>query len=810
MSESHPLPLSGLRVIDLSSEIAGPYATKMLGDAGAEVIKVEGPDGDPLRRWSASKQDLAGRDGALFCFLNGGKQSVDWDLASESGRDAFLRLCRGADLVVESGGAGFLEAHGIGFETLRAVNPRLSLVSISAFGTEGPWADRPATGFTLEAEIGSSAYRGLPERGPVAAGGRIAEYATGSAAAVAALATWLSARASGVGLHADLSMLETMCLTMTTYHDLFGQFVPGFAIPQALETPSIEPTKDGWIGICTYTGQQWKDLCSLMGRPEIGEDERFFDGSARMQHLDFIREAIHGWSLEHTMEEIIELLTLMRIPVAPIGNGKSVLEFDQFASREVFRAHPDGFEAPRVPYQIGGLSWPAFRPAPRLGEHNAAIEAALPASSSPPAEPAGPTGDAAVRPAFDGLRVIDLTAFWAGPFATGILAALGADVVKIESIQRPDGMRFSGAVPSEALWETSPIFHGCNMTKRGITLNLDAQEGKALLRRLLEDADVVIENFSARVMENFGFTWEVMHEINPRLVSVRMPAWGLDGPWKDRTGFAPSVEQASGLAWITGYDDMPLIPRGVCDPIGGMHTVFALAMGLEARARTGVGMLVEVPLVEPALNIAAEQVIEWTAYGELLTRHGNRGPAASPQAIFECRPSKSETRYEKKFVALAVPDDACWARLVDVLGRPEWAMSEDYQAEAGRRAAEDPIEEQLRRWFAEQDPDEVAERLREAGVPASALINGYMLSPNPQLDARGFRKTLEHAVKGPMRYAGLPFSLSDERAVRYAWAAPTMGAHNEDVLGGELGLSEAELADLREKQVIGDRPAFEI
>jgi len=804
--EAQSYPLSGMKVVDLSTEIAGPYATKMLVDAGAEVIKVEGPSGDPLRGWSASKQDLSSRDGALFQFLNGGKQSLDWDLETHAGRDKFLRLCQSADLVVESGGAGWLAAREIGFDRLSERNPALSLVSISPYGTEGPWADRPATEFTLEAEVGNLAYRGLPERGPVAAGGRVGEWASGSAAAVAALATWRSARMSGVGLHADLSMLETMCLTMTTYHDLFGQFLPGVAAPQGIETPSIEPAKDGWIGICTYTGQQWKDLCGLMGRPDVGEDERFYDGAARMEHLDFILEIIHGWTRKHTMKEVTELLELMRIPVAPIGDGKAVLEFDQFKERGVFQDHPDGFKAPRVPYLVGGMPLPGFRPAPALGFDNARLESELPE----PSLSAKPISQDKVKPAFDGLRVIDLTAFWAGPFATGILAALGADVIKIESIQRPDGMRFAGAIPSEQLWENCPIFHGCNLSKRAITLNLDSDEGKLLLRRLLEDADIVIENFSTRVMENFGFTWDSLHEINPRLISIRMPAWGLDGPWKDRTGFAPNVEQASGLAWLTGYEDMPLIPRGVCDPVGGMHTVYALSMALEERERTGEGMLVEVPLVESALNLAAEQVIEWTAYGEFLTRRENRGPVASPQAVFVCQPSKRETRYEKKFAALSIVNDAHWATLVELLGRPAWAVTPEYVTEAGRRMAEDEIERELAQWFASQDCDEVVDRLLAAGLPAATLINGYMISPNPQIDARGFRVELEHAIKGPLSYTGLPFQLSNEAAVSYRWAAPTMGAFNEEVLRGELGLSDADLAELREKRVIGDRPAFEI
>jgi crotonobetainyl-CoA:carnitine CoA-transferase CaiB-like acyl-CoA transferase len=808
LSEVAPQPLAGVRVLDLSTQIAGPYASKMLVDAGADVIKVEGPDGDPLRRWSASGQDLSGRDGALFQFLNGGKRSVLWDLTTEPGRERFLRACASADLVLEDGVNGCLEDFGLSFEALQRVAPALSLVSVSPYGKQGPWAHRPVTDFTIQAEIGSTAYRGLPERGPVAAGGRIAEWSAGAATAVACMAAWRSARASGVGLHADLSIFETACLCLTTYHDLYGQFIPGFAIPQAIETPSIEPCEDGWIGICTYTAQQWRDLCVLVGRPDVGEDPLYRDGSARMQHLEFIREILHAWTRQHTRAEITELLGLMRIPVAPIGDGQSVLEVDQFVERGVFVDHPGGFKAPRVPYGIGGRPRPALRSAPRLGAHTRELEDSLASAESTAAASAVGAGPGTARPAFDGLRVVDLTAFWAGPFSTGMLAALGADVVKVESIQRPDGMRYAGAVPSEALWETCPIYQSCNLSKRGITLNLDAEEGKALLRRLLADADVVIENFSARVMENFGFTWEVLHEINPRLVSVRMPAWGLDGPWRDRTGFAPSVEQASGLAWITGYEDMPLIPRGVCDPVGGMHAVFALAVALEERDRTGEGMVVEVPLVEPALNLAAEQVIEWTAYGAFLTRRENRGPVASPQGVFRCGPSARETRYDKRDVAIAVANDAQWSALVDVLGRPGWACDAALESETGRRAAEDEIEARLAEWLADQDCDEVADRLSGAGIPAAALINGYMISPNPQLEARGFRHTFTHPVSGEKRYAGLPFTLSDEAASVYAAPAPTLGQHNFEVLS-ELGLTRDEIRALAEKQVIGTRPSFE-
>lgn len=807
MAEFSKSPLAGTRVLDLSSEIAGPYATKLLVDAGADVIKVESAQGDGLRRWSASKQDLGGKDGALFHYLNAGKRSVVWDLENDADRDAMFGLLAGIDLVVEDFGPGGMSARGLAFETLRSLNAGLSLLSISPWGLAGPWKDRPATEWTIASEVGSTAYRGLPERGPVGAGGRFGEWVTGTYAAVAALAAWRVARRTGLGEHVDLSVFESLNLTMTVYHDLGGQFFEG-PLAQAIEIPSIVPAKDGWVGVCTYTGQQWKDFCSMLGRPDIAEDERFYDGRTRMEHIDFIQEVIHAWTREHSVDEIVELATLMRIPVAPIGNGKTVLEMDHLIERGVFIDHPAGFKQPRSPYRVEGMQVPTLRPAPRVGQHTAEVEAEAKARVAPET-PSSSSSTPGTLP-FEGIRVLDLTAFWAGPIVTSTLGALGAEVLKVESIQRPDGMRFAGAVRNERLWEYSPVFHGANTNKRAITLDLGSEEGRALLLRLVDQADLVIENFSVRVMENFGLGWEVLHARAPRLISVRMPAWGLDGPWRDRVGFAPSMEQASGLAWATGYEDMPLILRGVCDPIGGMHAIVAITMALEERERTGEGMVVEVPLIEPALAVAAEQVIEYTAYGELLMRYGNRGPCASPQGIFHCRPSAREKRYEKSALAIAVATDDQWNALVDVLGDPEWARDPRLATEVGRRTLEDRVETGISAWCAEQDCDEAIDRLAAAGVPAAGLTNAHYLSPNPQLEAREFFEDLDHPVTGSKRYPGLPFRFASRKKRWNVRPPPVLGQHNEEVLREKLGLSDREIEGLRERAVIGDRPAFEI
>ncbi len=788
-------PFEGLRVLDLSSEIAGPYATKLLVDVGADVIKIESPAGDPLRRWTASHQELpAGQDGPLFDFLNASKRSVVLDLETETGRKDFLALARTADIVIESFAPGAMDRLGLSHATLQAENPGLSLVSITPFGQEGPWRDRPSTEFTLQAAVGSIDYRGLPGRKPVATGGRLGEWTVGAFAAVGGLCAWLSSRKTGVGQVVDISSFEALILCMTVYHDLNGQWNEG-DLPRGIELPSIEPAKDGWVGFCTITGQQWVDFCAMIGQQEVGEDQRYLDGKQRMEHIDFIQKIVHDWTKERTIEEIVELALLLRIPVAPIGDGRTVPEIDHFVAREIYRANEKGVLHPRPFFRLGEGAFRPPGPAPRLGEHTQAVLAEADERELDFDEESGGT-----PLPLDGLRVLDLTAFWAGPVATAFLSDMGADVLKVESIHRPDGMRFAGARPGADLWEWSPVFHGANTGKRDVTLQLDHPEGLALVKELIAKADVVVENFSARVLENFGLGWDAVKALNPRAIFVRMPAFGLDGPWRDRAGFAMTIEQVSGLAWMTGYHDLPLVVRGVCDPVGGMHAVFALLAALEVRRRTGRGQLLEVPLVEVALNLAAEQVIEYSAFGALLARDENRSPAAAPQGVYSCR--------EGRNVAISVANDEQWRALCSVMGTPEMADDFELANVAGRREHHDRLDDLIEAWTARASCDDVVERLLEAGVPASSVINAHRLHPNTQLEARQFFQTMQHAFTGETRYPGFPMSWSIFGKRLHRAPAPTLGQDNEAVLREELGLGDEEIEALREKKVVGNRPSF--
>lgn len=798
--------LSGIRVLDFSTQIAGAYATKLLADAGAEVIKIEPEGGDPMRRWSATGADLGEEDSGLFRYLHAGKRSI-----IGSSRDAPVQaLIAEADLVVEALGLANDTGERLDVAGLRERHPQLTILSITPWGRTGPWSKRPASEFTVQAESGSVGVRGLPGKEPFQAGGRIGEWLAGTFASVAALAAVRGARETRRGEHVDFSMLEVNHIAASNYSDLSFRLMTGGAEEaepppypsQSVETPSIEPTRDGYVGFCTNTRQQFSDFLVLIGRADLQGDEELAQIPGRATRFEEWNEIVQAHTRTKTTAELIEMATLLRIPVAPICNGETVQQHEQLAARGVFVPDSRGqFMQPRRPYRVDDVDPPPPRPAPHLGQDGARARF----ESTPPPRPA--TRSSEPRLPLENLRILDMTAWWAGPSATHMLACLGAEVIHVESITRPDGMRMTGGMAAAHYpdwWEASQIFLAVNSNKKGITLDLNTERGYELIEQLVGECDAVVENFTPRVLEGFGLTWDRIHELNPRAIFVRMPAFGLSGPWRDNTGFAQTMEQLSGLAWLTGQpDDQPRIQRGPCDPLAGMHATLALLVALAERDATGRGHLVECTMVEGALNVAAEQLIEWTAHGNLMERQGNRSPLAAPQGLYACAGSQPG---RECWLALSVVGDAQWRALRRLLGEPAWALDSRFDTLAGRRAGHDDIDSYLEAWAASADRSELVDQLLAAGIPAAPVADPRTISrTNPQLSARKFFERGAHPVVGSIPIPGQPFRYSSVES----WLqtpAPTLGEHNREVLGGILGLSDAELEQLELEKIIGTRP----
>ena len=455
-------PLTGFVVVDLSTGIAGGYCTKLLSDGGAEVIKVEAPEGDPLRRWSASGASIGpGEDGALFSFLAGGKHSVVADPALADDVALVNDLLASADAVVWSPGSPLADDPRLAPAAVHAAHPHLIVAAITPFGLQGPWSERPATEFTLQAWSGGivGLGRGAPDRAPVYVGGQVGDYLSGSYASAAILASRMRVLGGGGGELIDLSMLESHVMGLTyypvTYFEMLGR---PWRDARKLTVPGIARVKDGLVDVGCGTAQQWFDLCAMTGH------EDWIDEDAPLTITEQANEKsgeLYAWMAERTGDEVRDLATAFRIPNAPVASPDTVESLEHFAARGSFVTHPAGFRQPAHPYRITGVELRPPSLAPRLGEHTDRYRAR---SRSP-----RHAGVAADRLPLSGIRVIDLTTFWAGPSCTHLMALLGAEVIHVESARRPDGTRMIAGVPvtEDQWWEKQPIFAALNTIEEG-------------------------------------------------------------------------------------------------------------------------------------------------------------------------------------------------------------------------------------------------------------------------------------------------------------------------------------------------------
>ncbi len=740
----------GLVVVDVSRGIAGGYCSKLLADLGADVIKLEPPDGDPLRRYSAT--DSVGRDGdpdgVLFRYLHTSQRSV---IVEDQPR--MRAWVEAADVVIESFAPGLAEELGI-------VGVAPVTVSISSFGRGGPDSTLSLPEEVLQARSGSLSNHGHMHRPPLTVGGQLGQYVAGAYAALGALTAWWRASRTGEREQVDVSMLEAMQYTFVTVPTLMARFPGGRGGTfRWVMLPGNEPTGDDrYVGITTVTKQQWLSLLHVIGRDDLAGDEELATMLGRFRRAQEVNEMIRGWTMQHTADEVVELCAEGRVPAAVVGNGQLLPSFAQLAERQAFVQQPGGgFLRPRAPFRFSAVGDRVMTPSPRLGENtdDAAPQPRL-VGSNP--------GAVGSRP-FAGMTVLDFTAFWSGPAATAWFSAMGADVIKVESVQRPDGIRFSAAVrPKDdpQYYEKSGLFAATNLGKRGITLDLSQPEGVALTKRLIEHSDVVCENFTPRVMDSFGLDYDAMRALRSDVIVLRLPAFGLAGPWRDRPGFAQTMEQITGMAWRTGYEDgPPIIPGGFVDPAVGVHAAAALVAAIEYRDRTGEGQLVEMPMIEVAAAMTAEQVAEYSAYGKLLGRRGEGG-------VYRCEGEGEQ------WVAVDLGSD--------VLPPDERAG-----------------------WCAERPPEQAAKELLDAGIPAAPMVPAFTALDDPQLRARGFFEPVEHPLVGEQEYPGWPMRFSAGPDRYWRAPAPLLGQHTEEVLR-ELGVDGGELARLREQHVIGDAP----
>jgi crotonobetainyl-CoA:carnitine CoA-transferase CaiB-like acyl-CoA transferase len=773
--------LSDVTVLELGRRVSTGYCGKLLADAGAEVVRLEPHLGDPLR---TSEPGYA-------AFLHAGKRSVT---AGPGQRPAALlpRLVADADAVIcDDDEPGILEQ----VASLRARNSRLIVVVVSDYGTGGPYAGTPATEFTLQSEAGLALLHPTGDRPPVAAGAELGELTGAASAAIGVVTALLSVEAdSGQGgIDVDVSRYESLLSTLQ--YPWLNKQIPDhdpYVLPQSA-VPGLEQASDGWVCVVSVTGPQWTDFKKMAGVPEL-DVPRYETFRQRVVLRDEVTPLIRSFTGRHTVEELVELGARHRVPIVPVGTPRNITSITPYATRGTFVTNAGGgFIQPASPFRDGGEQPWAPAPLAAAGADNGRSIGASRRGHTP----SGSAGDA--RLPLRGLRVLELGTFQAGPLVTRNLAALGADVVKVEAVARPDLIRFIG-VPAtfNRYWDRGAPFIGTNLGKRSITADLTQSEGLAIVRKLMTRSQLVLDNFLPRVLDERGLGYAGVRALNPDAIMLRLPAWGLSGPWRDRPGFTYSVDATSGLSELTGYPDgEPMMTGTIVDPIASLLSTFIALAAIRHQLRTGWGGLLEVALCDVAAQLTARAVIAASSGGPVPTRAANHDPRIAPQGIYRGA--------DGQWLAVSVATQEQWNAFAGLAGNESWAQDERFATAPERVAHAAELDERLAAFCATVPAGELIARLRAHGIAAAPLNTGEEAHTDPQLLFRGRVFEADHPAAGKVRYLGLPARYSHDPVAGWPSASPVFGQHNNEILA-ELGYSPSQIQALLDAKAIGDSP----
>ena len=721
-----------------------------------------------------------------------------------------------ADVVVSHETEPSLAARGLGYEHLKARNPRIVLTTVTGFGSNGPYADWQWNHLIAGALGGFTYLCGREDREPLQLGASVTETLTGAYAAVATLIAVRAAAEHGRGDHVDVSVIEAAvnaALLPVQRYDYTGN--SGSRRADIGPSPSfILPTSDGYVGANVLTQAQWEMLCQFFGKPEFIADPQFADGWSRMENSRDLSTQLAEQTRPRTAEDVFHDAQAWRIPFGLIPTMAEVLNLLPHREREFFF----DFEHPRAGrVRMPGIPWmfgderPVGSRTPLLGEHTVEVRsgerelAGEPPQSLRDSSPLeGGSKRVPERP-LEGLRVLDLSMFMSGPMTSLVFADGGADVIKVESVQRIDGWRAGGAT-EDFWWEWAPQFNWVNRNKHGITLNLTDPRGSDVIRHMVKDADILVENYTPRVMGNFGLSYEELREINPELIMISMPGFGLTGTWSHYTAFANTTEQMSGLPHLTGYaDDQPIFSGTTGgDPLAGVMGALALLSALERRRRLNArgepgGCHIDLSQTETATSFTGEAVTAYSISGKDPGRMGNHHPSFAPHNTYPCQ--------DDRWIAIACETDAQFADLARLIGREEWLRN--FGTFAGRDAARSEIDSAIGEWTRDQDARRLMRELQGLGIAAGAVYEGRGLLEDQHLQAREFFITQHHTYAGARRYPLQPYRFANWSGPEVDRPSPTLGRDTREVLARLTALAEAEVDQMEAEDVIGTIPLGE-
>ncbi len=773
MSLSHPL--APYRVLELGTGAAA-LCGRVLADLGAEVVKLEPLAGDPMRGEEPSADGV----GISFLWYNANKRGAAADLGDASTTARVRDSLSSFDVLIDGNEPGWLAKHGLDPTSLRRDFPELIIASVSHFGQTGPYRDWQGSALVDYALAGALLRCGLPEFAPCAPPYRL-PYAMGGITAASAIvaALWERGR-SGMGDWLDCSVLEA--IQAQADWSVPGYGTTGHMAKRAGAGPlfRLYPADDGWVRVINLSIKQWSALKAWIGDcPEISGPEwdnpLFRGANLAVQEKVFARHFtgktkvdLYGDGQRHG------------VGIVPIYSPAEVMEDAHFGIRGTFVPFtlPSGrkVRAPGGFVRMDGAAPISPSPAPALKPSLEALDGIRTTLA--------PSGSSALPLA--GIRAIEVGSGAVAPEIARILGELGADVIKLESRRQIDFMRLQGAnIEASMGWASS------NRSKRSVRLDLQSPRGREISQALAAQADIIIENNTAGVMDRLGIGYADVSATNPEVVYVSSQAFGATGPSSSYGGFGPTNQAVSGTSYLWNHPN-PSKPEGVqvIHPdhlLGRMGAMCAIAALDEVR-RTGKGQHIDLGQAEFAIACLAEAFIESDASGCSVEPRGNENLIGAPHGVFPCMG-------DDQWIAITVESDDQWLRLVDLVGEQSWKDDPSFATAEGRRAARQLVEAQLGAWTSQFPAVALMRRLQGAGIPAGAVYSTVQVLADVHFNERGFFQTITHPVMGAVRMEGVPFR-AESMQLDGPRRAPLFGEHTSEVLREWLGFDEAAVSSV--------------
>ena len=771
---------------------------RLLADLGAEVIRLEPPGGDAMRH----RPPLAGGDAPAsdrsiyFLHFNTNKKSVTLDLDSHEGAQTFQRLLGTADVLVESFSAAERERLGLDDTNLGLINPGLVVASVTGFGLTGPYRDFKAPPIVSCAMGGRMSRCGLAEREPLVEPFDQAHQASAVYAAFGILLALFQRQLSGKGQLVETSAHEVQVSGDQSVSQ-FGSsgFVArrmGSRQPVSTGSPyGIFPCEDGYAQIVVISPAHWKVFLDWLGQPDSLTDPRWENRHRRAADFPHIEAEVSKWSATMAKREVFWQGQARHLTMAPILSPSEFIEDTHTQARGVFVdvEHPrvGRYKVVRAPFRLSGTpAWVAL-PAPGIGEHNEDVLGRLPSGQDGTAATQGPSRNGLQALPLEGLRVVDFSMAAAGPLMTSWLAAAGAEVFRVESeSRRQRGPSGPGRDPRIVL-ARSVEFAEHNLGKKNITMNMGTEEGREVARHLIRISDIVVENFSPRVMEQWGLGYEEVRKLRPDVVVVRLPAFGLDGPYRDYVGLNSASEAFSSAYHQWAYSDDPKpvgSPVITPDYLSSAFGAVALTAALLHRRATGEGQLVEVAQVDAMSMVVGPAYMDWLLNGVDPVPQGNRHPRAAPHGCYPCLG-------HDRWCVIAVETEEEWRKFCWAIGEPEWTQDTKFSTLEDRLEHQDELDRRVAEWTSERTPHQVMHLLQRAGVAAGAVQTGEDVYRDPQLRSQGLIVEVPDPETGPIEYPAPALRLGGRRLP--ISRGGHLGEFSRQVFVDLLGLEEGEL-----------------